>query len=118
MTQPQVLLLLLKIGIPLAFASLIQWIVVYSVLERHWYRQAIGQTLVAKTLLVAGLLAFTGLSVFFSLNRETSEVIAWVETIFIYLITPVMIWRSVVWWRVAHTGKKAGDSLDNTTEKR
>ena len=108
--QLHLLVILLKIALPFGFFGLIQWVAVYTVLERRWYRQAIGQTLVTKTLIVAALLMLTSLSVYFNLNRYDEIWVAWIEVALIFSIFPVMVWRSVVWVRTSRMGR-------NETEK-
>jgi uncharacterized membrane protein YfcA len=87
-----------KIGIVAGAVSLIQWVVFYSYQER-WWRHQLGWSLVIKTLLVAALLLLLALSVFFRLNRLDSQVVAWLSVVFVYAITPVMWWRTLVWTR-------------------
>lgn len=96
MTQDQVVELLLKIGIVSGFFSLVAWVAVYTLLA-PWWHNPIGRTLVVKSLLIAALLVPFGLSLFFNLSRLDSRVTAWVDVTLIGAITPVMIWRTVVW---------------------
>lgn len=99
MTQDQWLILALKIATICGFLSLIGWVVLYTVLAK-WWRSSIGRTLVAKTLLIAGILLPYGLSLFFNLNRLDSHIVGWADAVLIALITPVMIWRAAVWLKV------------------
>lgn len=117
MTQDQVLLLLLKIGLISGIASLLLWILVYGRLQ-PWWRDHIGINLVALASISAGQLAFLGLALFFHLNRVDSLVVDWLYTIFTLAITPVMAWRTLVWIqasrRIAETIKEqaADDDKD------
>jgi hypothetical protein len=70
-TQAQAIVLALKIVTILGFASLTAWIAVYTKWAK-WWRDPIGQTLVAKTGLVAALLLITALSLFAHFSRLTS----------------------------------------------
>lgn len=87
----------LKVAVISGLCSLVLWMIVYTVLA-PWWRNIIGRTLIAKSLLVAGLLIPAGLTLYFpDLNRT---VITWVDLILIGLITPIMIWRTVVWLKL------------------
>lgn len=110
MTQDQVLILALKVSCIIGVIGLVQWVIVYSILER-WWRHQLGWSLVAKTILIAGLLSLTLISVFFHVNRYNSRVILWLDIILIFLIAPVMIWRSIVWIKSSNmngNGKNKG----------
>lgn len=105
MTQQDWLLLAFKVATIAAFLSLVGWIAIYTRLY-PWWRDAIGQTLVIKTGLVALLLVPTTLSLFFDLNRFTSYMVGWIDAVLIGLICPVMVWRSVVWIRIHREEKE------------
>ena len=106
MTQDQVIIVCLKIGLIAGFISLISWVVVYQVLTKGgWHRNPIGRTLVVKTLLIAGLFVPQILSLFFQLNRFDSRIAAWVDVIFIGAVTPVMLWRSLVFLKLGKDDK-------------
>lgn len=100
MTQQQWVILALKIVTVSGFIALVSWIVVYSRIQ-PWWKDAIGRTLVTKTLLIAALLVPTSLSLFFHLTRTTSELVGWVDVVLLGAVTPVMWWRTAVWLRVA-----------------
>jgi len=76
-----------------------------------WWTDEIGRTLVIKTLLVAGLLVPTAMSLFFDFNRLTSHIAAWADVVLILAITPVMIWRSAVWLKIGRK-RLPGDGRD------
>jgi len=100
-TQAQLIVLLSKVVLISGFCSLALWIIIYSLLA-EWWHDPIGQTLVSKSALLAGLFAVSILSVFFHLNPY---IIAWADLSLITLVTPVMLWRSAVWVNVApHRG--------------
>lgn len=112
MTQDTLVILLLKISLISAFCSLVGWVVTYHRLSHgNWRHNAIGQTLVTKTLLVAGLLVPFTLSLFFHLNRQDSRICGWVDVVLLGAIAPVMLWRSVVWLRVSRAGPSADDPV-------
>lgn len=100
MSQYDWIILVVKIGTVSGFLSLAAWILIYGRLVR-WHFDPIGRTLVAKTALLCGLLLVTALSLFLHFNRATSLIAGWVDAGLILAITPVMIWRSVVWVRVS-----------------
>jgi hypothetical protein len=102
-TQQEWLILALKVATIAAICSLTGWIVIYSRIAA-WWRNPIGQALVAKTAVIALLLIPTTLSLFFDLNRVTSEAAGWADVVLIALITPIMIWRSIVWVRINRNG--------------
>lgn len=103
MSQEQWIILLLKMVLISGFASIAVWICVYTKVAK-WWRNPVGRSLVTKSALVAVLLIPTTLSLFFDLNRKTSLIVAWADVGLIGLITPVMLWRSVVWWRLHRAG--------------
>lgn len=103
MTQDQWAVLLFRIAMIASLASLLQWIAVYSVLER-WWKHQVGWSLVAKTLLICGQLSLFILALFFRLNRLDSRVVLWLYVFFTAAVTPVMLWRSVLWARLSKTG--------------
>ena len=103
MSQDELIILMLKIFCITGFLSLAGWVAQYSRYAAAW-RNPIGRSLMAKTLLIAALLVPTTLSLFFSLNRFTSLVVGWVDVVLIGLITPVMWWRIGVWYRIHSKG--------------
>lgn len=105
MTQDALIVLFLKIGLIAGAVSLFAWVAVYTWLTRGGaWRNPIGQTLIAKTLLIAGLFVPQILSLFFQLNRLDSHIAAWTDVTLIGLVTPVMTWRSLVWVRLSRRG--------------
>jgi len=108
MTQAQWLVLALKVALIAGFASLVGWVVLYSVLA-DWWAASIGRTLVAKTMLIAALFVPSILSLFFHLNRLDSYIAGWVDVALIALVTPVMWWRSLVWIRLHRAGQLSRD---------
>lgn len=77
----------------------------------------IGRTLIAKTLLIAGLFIPQILSLFFNLNRLDSHIAAWADVTLIGLVAPVMIWRSAVWVRLSRRGGGAGAAEDDAAAR-
>jgi hypothetical protein len=104
-TQFQWATLMLKIVLSLGFVSLIQWIVVYTRLEK-WWKHQLGWTLVAKTGIIAALFVPTTLSLYMHLTRADSYLIAWIDIVLIGSVTPVMIWRTVIWANAARDGRR------------
>lgn len=106
MDQDQYIVLFLKIGLISGFTALTGWVAVYHALTRGgWRRNPIGRTLVAKSLLIAGLFVPQILSLFFSLNRFDSRIAAWTDVVLIGLVTPVMTWRSVAFLKLGRHGR-------------
>jgi hypothetical protein len=108
LTQDQWIVVCLKIVLISGFLSLIAWVAIYSMLA-DWVHNSIGRTLVAKTLLIAGLFVPTILSLFFRFSRFTSHVAGWIDVTLIGLVTPVMLWRTIVWLRISRSSRR-GDS--------
>lgn len=101
MTQTQLLVLLLKIGLIAGLAAIVGWIVVYHALTRGgWWRNPVGKTLVIEAALIAGLFVPQILSLFYDLNRLDSRIAAWADVVLIGLVTPVMIWRTIAFLRI------------------
>lgn len=98
--------LLLKISSIVALASIGQWIVVYTRLER-WQHSYIGRSLVLLAAMSMVTPALFILSLFFDLNRGTSQALGWAEIVLLFAYAPAMIRRSVIWTRVAK-GKTGG----------
>ena len=107
MTQEQLIVLLLKIVLISGVASIIAFVVQYTILA-PWWRNPIGRTLVTKDVLLIALFTPSILSVFIHFNRLTSIIAAWVTVALLGLVTPVMIWRMAVWYRM-HKEGAAGD---------
>jgi hypothetical protein len=113
-SQEAWIILGLKIAVIVGFISLAGWIAIYSALA-PWWKNAIGRTLVAKTALIAALLVPTGLSLFLRFNRLTSYVAGWVDVALIGLISPVMIWRSLVFWKIHKMGNESAAEAETQT---
>lgn len=114
MTQEQWIVLALKVALISGFVSLIGWIALYSALAA-WWSNPIGRTLVAKTALIAGLFVPSILALFFHLGKGDSYLAGWVDVALIGLVTPVMLWRSAVWWRLHRAGKLPQDGNDGSS---
>lgn len=104
MSEESLIILCLKVVLISGFCSLITWIAVYSRLAA-WWRNPVGRTLVVKTLLIAALFVPTTLNLFFHLGRNHSLLIGWIDVGLIGAVTPVMVWRTVVWLRLSRTGR-------------
>lgn len=106
MTQSQLIILLLKIGLISGLAALVAWVTVYLRLTRgNAWHNPLGRTLIVKSLLIAGLFVPQILSLFFHLNRSGSRVVAWADVVLIGAVTPAMCWRIQVWLRLARPGR-------------
>lgn len=111
MTQAAWLILAFKVTVIAGFVSLAGWVALYSFLA-DWWRNPIGRTLVAKTALIALLFIPTALSLFFKLSRIGSYIAGWVDVGLIGLVTPVMLWRSVIWVRLHRAGRLPSNGND------
>lgn len=118
MTQEQLIVLLLKIGLIAGLVCIIAWIAVYSRLAK-WWKGPLGRTLVIEASLIAGLFVPQILSLFFDLNRLDSRIAAWSDVVLIGLVGPVMAWRCLVWFRLDQAGRlgrtgHGGEDSDGT----
>jgi hypothetical protein len=107
-TQDSLIVLLLRIGLISGFCSISAWVIVYSRLAR-WWGNPVGQTLVIKSALLAVLFVVVASSLFFKLNRYFT---GWADVTLIGAVTPVMIWRTVVWLRLGRAGRLPHDGHD------
>jgi hypothetical protein len=103
MTQDQVITLLFKVVLISGALSVLLFVAVYT-WYAPWWRDEIGRTIVVKDILIAIMLVPTILSLFFEFTRLSSRVAAWVDIGLFGLLTPVMLWRCVVWRRI-HRGE-------------
>ena len=109
MSQDDWIILLLKIVLISGAVSVTLFVAMYHKLTRGGvWRNAIGQTLVAKDILLIACLVPSILSLFFSFNRLTSHIAAWADIALFGLITPVMLWRVQVWRRIHKNGDREG----------
>jgi predicted ABC-type exoprotein transport system permease subunit len=97
-SQDQVIGLLLRTFLISGFASIVLWVVLYSVWA-PWWRNMVGRTIVVKDALIAALLVPTAVALFVHLSRRNSLDLAWADVALLALITPVMSWRIVSWAR-------------------
>jgi len=100
---------MLVAGSFVAILSVLQWIMVYSVLEPWWRRDnAVGHSLV----LFAGFAIVTPvlfiLSLLFNLSRATSQGLAYVEIVLLFSYGPAMAWRSRVWIKTSRRERGQG----------
>jgi hypothetical protein len=99
MSQDQWIILLLRIIIISNIVSIIIFVGQYWRLA-PWWKNPIGRTIVIKDLLLILILIPSVLSLFFTFNRLTSHIAAWVDVVLLGALTPVMVWRTVVWQRI------------------
>jgi hypothetical protein len=102
-TQDQLLILLLRIVLIGGVVSILAFIAQYTRLA-PWWRSPVGRTIVIKDALLLGVLVPSVLSLFFEFNRLSSHIAAWVDIVFLGLITPVMCWRIWIWERIHRHG--------------
>jgi hypothetical protein len=104
---PSLLLLLDKVFICTSLAGSLAWIADYS--RRKWWRNPVGRTLMAKTVIIAALLSLSALQLFFNLNRYDSIAVAWLGVALLGLIGPVMVWRMAVFHRVSRPAARCAN---------
>lgn len=97
--------LLLEVASIVAIVAILQWIVIYTYLERTWWRGPIGRSLVEFAVYAMVTPTLFILSLFFHMNRGSSQVLAWVEIILLLVAIPVgMVRRSFTWWYASRSG--------------
>lgn len=96
--MPGILVVLDKIFVLTSLAGCVAWILEYTV-NRGW-RNSMGRTLLAKTSLLAGLLALSAVTFFVRPDRFWLLIIDWAGVGMLGLIGPVMAWRMLVFRRV------------------
>ena len=99
MTQDQLIILLFRILLVTDLASVILFLVVYTVLA-SWWKDVIGRTIAIKDILLGFAFIPSVLSLFFHFNRLTSHIAAWFDVGIFAGIAAAMLWRSTVWIRV------------------
>lgn len=103
MTQDHLLILLFRTADLFAMASIVLFVGVYWKLA-PWWRNPIGRTIVAKDILLFVALIPSALSMFVHFTRVPAHVAAWFDLGCVAGIGVVMVWRTVVWWRVHKSG--------------
>lgn len=96
---PGVLIVLDKIFVLTSLGGCLSWIGEYT--WNSGWRNVIGRTLLAKTSLLAGLLALTAVSLFLPLDAPWRLALSWAGVILLGLIGPVMVWRLLVFRKVS-----------------
>ena len=99
MTQDQWIILLLRIVLIADVVAIAAFIAIYWRLA-PWYKNPIGRTIVIKDILLLLVLIPSVLSLFFSFNRLTSHVAAWLDIAMLALLAPTMVWRCAVWLKI------------------
>lgn len=117
MTPDHWQILAYKVVLIAAFVSLVSWVVIYTRLTHGAaWRNPVGRSLLVKTSLIAAVIIPSTLSVFLDLSRRSSVIVGWVDVALIGLVTPVMLWRSAVWIRLARAGDRKDGSQDPAAE--
>ena len=96
MSHAELIVTAQRVVLVTGLTSILTWIGLYTAMA-PWWRDPIGRTLVAKSALLACLFVHPILIVFFGLRG--SVVAAWADVTLVGLVTPVMVWRIVVWVR-------------------
>lgn len=96
--------LLFKIALLGALLAILQWFVIYTV-KQPWWRDKIGRNLMYFAGCVVGLIVGPTMSLFFDLNRFTSEIVGWVDLGLVALIIPVFLNRTIIWLRESTKGR-------------
>lgn len=99
--------MLLETASIVAIVSILQWIVIYTYLERTWWKGRIGRSLVEFAVYAMVTPVLFILSLFFHLTRSDSQALAWVEIILLLVAIPLgMVRRSITWWHASRSGEQ------------
>lgn len=112
MSQDSLIILLFKIVLVSGALSVAAFVVRYHQMTKGavWANE-VGKTIVVKDILLIACLIPSILSLFFRFSRLTSHVAAWLDVVLFGLLTPVMIWRIVVWQRI-HRNKQGASAAE------
>jgi hypothetical protein len=99
--------LLFQLVIIADIVSITAFVLIYSKLA-PWWRNPIGRTIVIKDILLTLVLIPSALSLFLHFSRLTSEVASWLDIVLLGSITPVMLWRIRIWFKIH--GNKVTDA--------
>jgi hypothetical protein len=100
LTQDQAIILALRVVLVSDVAAVAGFIAQYWRLAK-WWKNPIGRTLIVKDILLILCLMPSILSLFWHFSRLTSHIAAWFDVASFGLITPVMIWRIIVWQKIS-----------------
>ena len=110
--EERLIILLLKIVLISGAVSVALFVAEYTWRTRGAaWKNDIGRTLLWKDVLLIACLVPSILSLFFSFNRLTSNIAAWLDVGLFALLTPAMWWRIAVFERV-HKQKNAAPPPD------
>lgn len=98
---PEALVLLDKVFVLTSLAGCLAWIWEYT--RGQGWRNEVGRTLLAKTSLLAALLALSALSLYLHLPWFWQLVLGWSGVVLLGAIGPVMIWRLLVFRRIGRS---------------
>lgn len=116
MTEQQLIVLLLKIGLIAGTLANVLWVAVYTRFAK-WWRNALGRTLVIESILVAGLFVPQIITLFFPMTAQGTEDAAWVDVALVGVVTPVMLWRTVIWIRLDKASQLGVNRHENEAHK-
>ncbi len=97
--------LMLEIGSVASIVTIVAWVATYSYLEPTWRKGPIGRSLVEFAVYAMVTPTLFLLSLFFHFNRQSSQVLAWIEIALLLVLIPFgMIRRIYIWRRVSKIG--------------
>lgn len=112
MSQDQIIILLFKIVLLTNIAAILAFVGIYTKFA-PWWKNVIGRSIVILDLLLGAAFIPSVISLFWSLNRLTSHIIAWIDIGIFALIAGAMATRCITWVRI-HKKEK---SPEETTEE-
>ncbi len=115
MSQDEAILLAFKVVEVASVVTIVAFVACYT-RWAAWYRNPIGRTIVIKDLLLIIAFIPSILSLFWTFNRLTSHIAAWLDVAMIGLISPVMIWRIFVFGKIHKAGKLPQNGNDGSAD--
>jgi len=113
MTQDQLIILLYKIVLLTNIASILAFIAIYTKLA-PWWENVIGRSIVFLDVLLGMAFIPSTISLFWSFNRLTSYIAAWVDIGIFILIAGGMVWRSIRWIQIHKDSRKEESSTEES----
>lgn len=90
---------IIQTGVVTSTVAVLLWSLQYT-LTAPWWRDPVGRTIIAKDAALLVLLVPNCLSIFWR-HYLPPLVIPWTDAASLILVTAAMLWRAVVWFRIA-----------------
>jgi hypothetical protein len=103
-SQDRAIVLAFKV-VEIASVVAIAAFIAYYSRAAKWWTNAIGRTIVYEGIAIILVLIPSILSIFWHWNRLTSHIAAWLDVGSFALVPVVMVWRTLVFWRIHKAGR-------------